>query len=210
MKMKFEPLLIILTGINLNNNTMKQLLLSIFLVSLIAGCNIFGSDGSNRFGAWEKVSAERGEYRGIEGNTDLQTMGSVDMMAKTIQIDSSYVNSSGRFSLSMSPVTFNNNYTFRLVLTDSSVAYNYRNVVGDYITDSTALEFQVTNSIRNYATGVSEMKFWFTNKCKGIQANEEYLIVDIIGKDSTLHEVVNIRVDGMKKIAKDLVKECKG
>jgi hypothetical protein len=160
---------------------MKRLFLSIFVVALIAGCGIFGNDGSDKFGAWEKVSADRGEYRGIG-----DSKGKVQMISKsngystsadTIQIDTSYVNSEQELSISITPhLSSDADHDFYVTIIDSTPPnHNSYNLSVNYVTDSTAISFTgVTKGGQNNSR--LRVEALMKNNCAGSQADEEHLV----------------------------------
>jgi len=197
---------------------MKKLLFALLVMIFIASCSVFNNNSKNsKYGTWKKVSTKKGNYVGkrnmSRGTAAFSAMHFMSTAAgDTTTADTSYINNPGQISMSISSNTWNNDYTIQLTFTDSATTFNWWNIKATYVTDSTALSFSPPEagwiSGRNYSNGVSVEHFWFLNNCKGVQAKNEYLLVNVFGSDSTKHKVFKIYVNGMKKIAQSLVKSC--
>jgi len=197
---------------------MKKLLFAILITIFAASCSVFNNNSHNsKYGTWKKVSVQRGNYvgkrnmsRGTAAFSAMHVMSSA--VGDTTTADTSYINNAGQISMSVGPITYNNNYSIGVTFRDSVAQFNWQNAKAVYITDSTALTFE-----RIHDFGVigkndqgEKIRFLFLNRCKGVQAKNEYLIVDVYGKDSTAdHQVFKIYVNGLKKIGNDLVASCK-
>jgi len=193
---------------------MKRLFLSIFIVTLIAGCGIFGSDGDGRFGAWEKVNSDRGEYRGIG-----DSQGKVQMLSKTngtstsadtIQIDTSYVNSDEQLDISLSPndLTQDRDYDVYMQIVDSTAPHPMHYWKVTYISDSTAFNAML-NDARLRASGVLEIGTILEYNCGAQQADSEILNIEYATQDSSEATVYQVQADGMLDIIKDIIPGCK-
>ena len=187
---------------------MKRLLTAFAITIILAGCGIFGNDGSTRFGAWEKVSDDRGEYRGIDSQGKALAKVNTASMADTVQVDTSYVNSDKRLNLSITPHSASDAINdFYVTFVDSfPPGYDYYQTTTKYLTDSTSLVYTGTTNGSNNADRIRRESL-FQNSCTGQQADKEHLIFTITNRDSSKITVYDIRVDGMKDIVSDIV-EC--
>ncbi|MDZ7658097.1 hypothetical protein [Fodinibius sp.] len=192
---------------------MKKLLSALCITLLIAGCGISGDDGNGRFGAWEKVSSDRGEYRGID------SQGKVQMLAKsngfstsadTVDVDTLHINDDSRINISITEndLTESINHDLLLELRDKNFPYDgWGGWSIEYVTDSTAFDAETNSS------GFSDPELTatavFNRNCGEFQSNQEYLNMTYLSPDSTEKTVYNIRVDGMIDIVEEIGIGCK-
>lgn len=192
---------------------MRRLFLSLFIVTVISGCGIFGNDGSDRFGAWEKVSSDRGEYRGTGSKGKIQAVASgisYNSTADTIQIDTSYVNSDKQLDISLSPndLTQDRDYDVYMQMVDSTAPHPMHYWKVEYLSDSTAFNAML-NDARLRASGVLEVGTILEYNCGSQQAENEILNIEYATQDSSQITVYQVQADGMLDIVKDIIPGCK-
>lgn len=194
---------------------MKRLFLSIFIVTLIAGCGIFGSDGDGRFGAWEKVNSDRGEYRGIDAENTISTkvpakvISDFSTASDTVIFDSLYINNDSQVNMSLEKHTLTDaNYDALLVFEYPEIPYETSDGWDlEYVTDSTA--FNIETNRFSISDGNIYTESRVINNCTGNQADQEYLNVKYYNGDRSQVTVFQIRVDGMTDLIEDMDITCK-
>lgn len=191
---------------------MKKSILFLLLAVFFASCNILGGDGSSRFGAWEKVSHDRGEYRGIDSPGKLlsKVPGTTMASQDTIQVDTSYVNSDSQLNISLAPntLTKDRDYDLYLKLTDSTASHDMKHWNIEYVSDSTAFSASF-NDGRLTAGGVLTAGIILELNCGAEQADRELLNIFYANQDSSQATLYQVQADGMMKIVQDLISGCK-
>jgi hypothetical protein len=188
------------------------------LILAIASCST-STKTHARFGTWNKVSAEKGNWIGVRNLKSTAALGGIPVfkgeasLPDTTAIDTSYIENAGQISMSMTTWGDVMPYVFQLNLIDSTVSFSWDTIHFKYISDSTAITLYPSKGGFGYLGKspngyIYKLSAYLVNHCGHRQANKEYAVVDIWNKDSTKHKIYNVRVDGMKKIASSIV-ACK-
>jgi hypothetical protein len=159
------------------------------------------------FDFWEKVSYDRGEYRG-SNDIAFQKTTVRKSNGDTIAIDTSYVNSDEQLSISVEPYSHSDeDYDFQLTVIDSSIGGQYliERFKTEYVSDSTAFHNPRSGDKSSNKEQYSSIRTRLIYNCHAMQDDHEILRISYSDFDSTYINVYEIRADGMIDIVDDLI-----
>jgi hypothetical protein len=190
---------------------MKRLFLSLLIVTLIAVCGIFGEDvsDSDRFGVWEKVSSDRGEYRGIESSlSKVQVTTGASISSDSMETDTIQIIDDDQADISLIENSLTDGGHDALFKFEySTIPHSSGGWKLDYVTDSTAFIIETNRFSLNESSIYTESRV--TWLCGSQQADEEYVHATYFNKDTTRATIFSIRVDGMMDLVENIGITCK-